>query len=865
MLRRSANHLILGIFVMLCVQTNAQQAFQRLFTSEDRTLINQGCEPSQGGGFYSLNTSFDPTSGNTFVNMLLVTKHDPKGTLLWAREYTLKDKSFVTNLKTIDLESLNSDTIVITGSSVNFTVGGLDDSKYIFKIDPSNGDLLVANEISNTNDEVLPVTFPSTTNGYDSGYNYFASHSLEDSFAIQWIKFDSNDTILSQASFYKINEDGSAPFSAITDAKNTVDSNHIVSFISNLTSTKTSVMTINPQGEVLQADEYTLSPDSLSNFIMQTTVVETTPDTGFVQVGIIIDLVTNGLMNYIIKTDSSGNIQWSKMLEAQTLGFISQLNDVVFTSTNEIMLTGKYINVNTFTVGDFAVFLNQDGDVVRQWDYASTNSLFLLANPNGGLIQFNNGEVENVNDGGMIYSTVGFDPASGNLSPYFIKTDALGEAFCQDTLDLPLIRDYAFLSENISIGKSDFAIRDTFEVNEDIYDGFTVPVLTLTDTFFCPQDPINVDLDATIPGATSYEWSTGETSAMINVMEEGEFSVTVTIEDKICYALCDTANINKRDFPEATIDAIFFGECELDSILLRVGANNSILSLAWSTGDSTNSSIFVKDPGLYSVTIIDNCNNSAEAQINISDATFNGAPDILDVFISGRTCLGSILNPTVIGFTDGITYEWSTGETTPTILVDENGNYSLTVTNSCGNTDEITINVQNLDPLTVDIESTGACDSLELVAKVPLSSFVSPIQFEWSDGTTTSILDNISGSGLFSVTVTDACGTTATDEYAISDTIVFPDVFFGGSVVNPENRTFGPFIRCPEFFEGDNYSLEVYNRFGNRVFETNSVGSGWNGIYSGDIAPRDVYMYQWSYDLPDGTTINGEGTVTLLR
>ena len=167
--------------------------------------------------------------------------------------------------------------------------------------------------------------------------------------------------------------------------------------------------------------------------------------------------------------------------------------------------------------------------------------------------------------------------------------------------------------------------------------------------------------------------------------------------------------------------------------------------------------------------------------------------------------------------------------------------------------------------MTVEILDEGACDSLELFADVPLGSFISPLSYEWNDGTTTADLDNISGAGVYLVTVTDGCGTTAIDQYVISDTIVFPDVFYPNNSVNPENRSFGPFIRCPEFFEGDNYRLEVYNRFGNRVFESNNVGTRWSGAYNNAIAPRDVYMFQWSYDLPDGETISGEGHVTLYR
>lgn len=858
------SRLIFALLLFTGYQSSAQGPFQRLFTSEERVVINFGSEPASGGGFYTLNTSFDPNSGNTEVDMLLVTRHDPKGNLLWAEEYVLKGNSFYTNLKTIDFKAIPGDQLLITGSSANvdFGITLLEDERFIFKIDGNSGEVLFADQIRDNEDAVIPVTFPYAIEGFSGGYNYFSSHSSGDSLGIQRVFYDDNDTIISERAYYTIQEDLSPPFNALIDVGTSTDMNYVLSISADLASTRANMTYLEPEGAVISSYEYFVNPDSIPSNVMQTVAITSTPDTGMVQAGIILDALTGQLVNYLIKTDSTGAIEWSKLIDGNSLGLISQVNDVVVTSMDEIMVTAKYVNLGNFSQGDIGFYLDLEGNVLRQWDYTGENSFFITASPQGS-VSFPNGEISKLTDDNLLYSTVGLDLDTGAPAPLLIKMNPDGQSYCSDTLDLDLIRDYAFLESQVGMDTSDFATVDTFELQNLDYDNFTVPVLTLLDTFFCPQDPILVELDATTEGASSYVWSTGDTSPTILATDEGEYSVTVTVDEKVCYELCDTSNISRREFPEAMINAQFFGVCEVDSAQLVVSANNPIQSIEWSTAETTNS-IIVQEPGLYSVSIVDNCGNAAEAQINFSDALFNGSPEIINIIASGRTCEGVLLTPFIVGNTDGLSYAWSGGSDGETLLVNSNGIYDLTVTNSCGNSSEFSINVQNLDALTVDILDEGACDSLVLTANVPLGGFVGQLSYLWSDGSTDNTLDNIMSAGTYSVTVTDDC-TEATDEFIISDTIQFANLFFTGNTINSENRRFGAFLRCPEYFMGENYKLEIYNRFGNKVFEADEISDSWNGTHNGEIAPRDVYMYQWSYDLPDGSTVSGEGHVTLAR
>ncbi|MDP2174595.1 MAG: gliding motility-associated C-terminal domain-containing protein [Bacteroidota bacterium] len=62
------------------------------------------------------------------------------------------------------------------------------------------------------------------------------------------------------------------------------------------------------------------------------------------------------------------------------------------------------------------------------------------------------------------------------------------------------------------------------------------------------------------------------------------------------------------------------------------------------------------------------------------------------------------------------------------------------------------------------------------------------------------------------------------------------------------------------------YYMEIYNRWGEKVFESNDATIGWDGTYKGNTCQEGVYIYKARGLGLDGiTTFNLEGVVTLLR
>ncbi|MEP6948277.1 MAG: PKD domain-containing protein, partial [Ginsengibacter sp.] len=57
----------------------------------------------------------------------------------------------------------------------------------------------------------------------------------------------------------------------------------------------------------------------------------------------------------------------------------------------------------------------------------------------------------------------------------------------------------------------------------------------------------------------------------------------------------------------------------------------------------------------------------------------------------------------------------------------------------------------------------------------------------------------------------------------------------------------------------------IYNRWGQKVYETNNTKSAWDGTFNGKIQPLDVYAYTLDVVFADGTKYRKTGDITLLR
>ncbi len=79
---------------------------------------------------------------------------------------------------------------------------------------------------------------------------------------------------------------------------------------------------------------------------------------------------------------------------------------------------------------------------------------------------------------------------------------------------------------------------------------------------------------------------------------------------------------------------------------------------------------------------------------------------------------------------------------------------------------------------------------------------------------------------------------------------------------NGTNREFRPYL---QFGEPVGYTMSIFDRWGNLIFETRSFSEGWDGRSRGKDAPQGIYTYLIKMERTDNTTIQKAGTVLLVR
>jgi hypothetical protein len=229
-------------------------------------------------------------------------------------------------------------------------------------------------------------------------------------------------------------------------------------------------------------------------------------------------------------------------------------------------------------------------------------------------------------------------------------------------------------------------------------------------------------------------------------------TLTVTVTNAGC-SVTSSKSVTINTLPAATITpsgpTTF---CAGGSVTLTASAGSSYL---WSNG-ATTQSINVTSSGSFSVTVTNAAGCSATS--DVTTVTVNALPTAT-ITPSGPTtfCAGGSVTLTASA---GASYLWSNGATTQAINVTASGNYSVTVTNAagCSATSAATTVTVNAAP-TATITPSGATTfcaggSVTLTASAGSS-------YLWSTGATTQSI-NVTTSGNYTVTVTNAAGCSAT-------------------------------------------------------------------------------------------------------
>ncbi|MES2622471.1 MAG: gliding motility-associated C-terminal domain-containing protein [Bacteroidota bacterium] len=169
---------------------------------------------------------------------------------------------------------------------------------------------------------------------------------------------------------------------------------------------------------------------------------------------------------------------------------------------------------------------------------------------------------------------------------------------------------------------------------------------------------------------------------------------------------------------------------------------------------------------------------------------------------------------------------------------------------------------------TVDAGPTVTIAQGQSTAFNPVIGTGSISNITWSPSSTLSCANcetpvaNPAITGYYTISVTDDAGCTASDSLLVNVTtsiLLIPTAF------SPNKDGVNDFFRALNK-DLAKYTLQVYNRWGEMVFETTDPLEGWNGIYKGIEQELGVYVWSCQYSFNGAAkSETAKGNVTLMR
>lgn len=356
----------------------------------------------------------------------------------------------------------------------------------------------------------------------------------------------------------------------------------------------------------------------------------------------------------------------------------------------------------------------------------------------------------------------------------------------------------------------------------------------------------------------------------------------------------DSANVLIRVFPEAFADFEFeYDTCvagPVDFTNLSSSDGGDIVEYLWQFGDGDTSSVI--DPSHLYLT-------PGRKPVNLFIRDENGCPDDTTIFVDWFPAPPLIIiEPSVFDgcapqevFFNNLsspidsTYDivWdlgdgtSSGDISPTHVYTEVGAYdvSLSITSPLG------CNISDSFPSLITVRPAPIADFIFAPDQPsnfqPEVSFtdqsIDAISWDWMFGTTGSSFEQNpvyvfpdTGLQVVQLIVTHPSGCKDTIQQLID---VEPQIrYFLPNAFTPNNDDVNDGFRGGGVFEGiTDFTMTIWNRWGELVFETNDPNESWNGRKNntGQLSPMDVYVVVVTFNGPRNKFVSLKGFATLVK
>ncbi len=784
---------LLALFVCLFITAESlhSQAYQRMFRHGDRDNTTLDAFHTDNRNTYVLSIFQDTLAGLQGINL---TRHDEKGSNRWSRDYYVTD--------TISVEPFGEIISLPDEETIVMTVRTRDNGAYGQIVLHTNnmGELNYSGAIGGVQLDTTEVNRVELFESPYGGYLTATQDSIDSLSSVLINYLDVGGSLIWNQSYSSMDTLGNAFQSSFSDMVVEPDSNILIvgSFRDTFGFDTTNVVNdgfylarFDTLGVPTWSQEYTIA----SSTEIVPLDMEILADSSIMVVGA---RVLNSFQGFACRISKDGNVIWNRNIRAFNIPSPFEnihINEVTQGVNGNLVVSGIVSKLNPFVQGVVNIELSiDDGSIV--WSKVYDREIVFNTNSNylgmGGLdytpLKYNNqgNLLSSADNGYMVVNSMYDGPGfqTPQASPLLIKTDDVGGALCENDIELNL--DSLTISVDTLVWTArDGAFLQGLNVEDVPYFGISAPILGIEEVVVCPNLPIDTFLDGTQVNAIKYEWATGDTTAILNVMEEGDYPVTVTFDTEVCFTLCDTAKVSTYDVLTSEVDNVNWDLWCSDRLFRLDGQGidgQDPYTYQWNTGDTTQVILMPEDSieMNFIVTVTDQCGMTSETAIYIGyDHPGIPEPDVATItFREDLYCLSPednrayilevSVNETTPAF-DQSTIRWSTGSADDGMLsisVDGPGMYSVTLVDNCQYeiTDDIDFDVPGPETIELEVIEDECYEQIQLNFE---SGTININSIQWSTGPMDNgqtVIDVEDYSVPYSVTVVDNCNYTLTDE-----------------------------------------------------------------------------------------------------